>query len=54
MIWDNKYLRNETKAFILKSAVRPVLTYAPETRADRTKTEKILRDFGIGCTKKKF
>ena len=31
-IWSNKYLRNEAKVRIYKSVVRPILTYAAETR----------------------
>ena len=37
-IWSNKYLRNEAKVRIYKSIVRPVLTYAAETRTDTAKT----------------
>ena len=41
-IWSNKYLRNEAKARIYKSVVRPILTYAAETRTDTAKTVQIL------------
>jgi hypothetical protein len=33
-IWSNKHLRNETKVRIYKSVIRPILTYAAETRTD--------------------
>jgi hypothetical protein len=33
-IWRNKYLRQETEMRSYKSVIRPVLTYAAETRAD--------------------
>ena len=41
-IWSNKYLRNETKVRIHKSVVRPILTYAAETRTGTAKTLQIL------------
>ena len=41
-IWSNKYLRNEAKVRIYKSVVRPILTYAAETRTDTAKTMQIL------------
>jgi len=40
-IWRYKYLRQETKMRIYKSVIRPVLTYAAETRADTSKTKQI-------------
>jgi len=36
-IWQNKYLRQETKMRIYKSVIQPVLTYAAETHADTSK-----------------
>ena len=41
-IWSNKYLRNEAKVRIYKSNVRPILTYAAETRTDTAKTRQLL------------
>ena len=32
IIWSNRYLRNVTKVRIYKSVIRPILTYAAETR----------------------
>ena len=41
-IWSIKYLRNEAKVRIYKSIVRPILTYAAETRTDTAKTMQML------------
>jgi hypothetical protein len=41
-IWLNKYLHNEAKVRIYKSTVRPILTYAAETRTDTAKTRHLL------------
>ena len=41
--WKNKYLSLESKVKIYKTAVRPILTYAAETRADTSKTKQLLR-----------
>lgn len=43
IIWRNKYLSNKTKVRIYKACVRPVLTYAVETRAETAKTKQIFR-----------
>lgn len=43
IIWKNKYLRTECKTRIYKTCVRPILTYAIETRADNSKTKQSLR-----------
>ncbi|KAI4486876.1 hypothetical protein M0802_012256 [Mischocyttarus mexicanus] len=43
IIWRNKYLRKETKTRIYKTCVRPVLTYAIETRTDTKRTKLALR-----------
>ncbi|KAI4472449.1 hypothetical protein M0802_016812 [Mischocyttarus mexicanus] len=43
IIWRNKYLRKETKTRIYKTYVRPILTYAIETRADTKRTKQALR-----------
>ena len=41
-IWSNKYLQTEAKVRIYKSIVRPILTYAAETRTDTAKTRQLL------------
>ena len=41
-ICSNKYLRNEAKVRIYKSVIRPILTYAAETRTDTSKTMQLL------------
>jgi hypothetical protein len=41
-IWQNKYLRQETKMRIYKSVIQPVLTYATKTHTDTSKTKQIL------------
>ncbi|KAJ4427041.1 hypothetical protein ANN_26840 [Periplaneta americana] len=41
-IWKNKYLRRETKIRIYKTVVRPIMTYAVETRSDTTKTKQMM------------
>ncbi|KAI4473735.1 hypothetical protein M0802_015960 [Mischocyttarus mexicanus] len=44
IIWRNKYLRKEAETRIYKTCVRPVLTYAIETRTDtKKKTKQALR-----------
>ena len=41
-IWSNRHLRNETKVRVYKSVIRPILTYAAETRSDTAKSAQIL------------
>ena len=41
-VWFNKLLRIEPKVRIYKRGVRPILTYAAETRSDTAKTRQIL------------
>lgn len=43
IIWRNKYMRLESKVRVYKTCVRPVMTYAIETRAETTKTTHLLR-----------
>ncbi|XP_055385812.1 uncharacterized protein LOC129614885 [Condylostylus longicornis] len=43
VIWKNKYMLIDNKVRIYKTCVRPIMTYAVETRADTAKTEQILR-----------
>ncbi|CAG9833287.1 unnamed protein product [Diabrotica balteata] len=39
-IWRNKYLITESKMKVYKTTVRPILTYAAETRTDIRKTKQ--------------
>lgn len=41
--WKNRYLRTESKVKIYKRIVRPIMTYAAETRADTSKTKQLMR-----------
>lgn len=41
-IWSNQYLRTEAKVRVYKTVVRPILTYAAETRPNTAKTCQIL------------
>ena len=41
-IWWNKHIRTEAKARIYKTAIRPILTYAAETRPETSKIKRIL------------
>ena len=43
LIWLNKYMSTDCKVRIYKTNVRPVLTYASETRAETTYTQQLLR-----------
>ena len=43
LIWRNRYMSAESKVRIYKTSVRPVLTYAAETRADTITTQQLLR-----------
>ena len=42
LIWLNKYMSTECKVRIYKTNVRPVLTYASETRAETAYTQQLL------------
>ena len=42
-IWKNKHMSITSKARIYRTAVRPILTYAAETRADTNRTKRALR-----------
>jgi hypothetical protein len=42
LIWRNKQMSTECKARIYKTKVRPVLTFASETRAETTYTQQLL------------
>ena len=52
VIWRNKYLRKDTKVKIYKAVVRPILTYAAETRADTTKTKQMLETTEMNILRK--
>ena len=41
-IWNNKHIRKEAKVPIYKSVVRPILTYAAQTRPETAKTTQTL------------
>lgn len=43
IIWRNKYMSTRSKVRIYKTCVRPVMTYAIETRAENTITKRLLR-----------
>lgn len=43
IIWKNKYISLQNKVRIYKASVRPILTYAAETRAKNSKTKKVAR-----------
>lgn len=43
IIWRNKYMSIESKVRIYKTCVRPVMTYAVETRAENSTTKRITR-----------
>ena len=42
-IWKNKYMNTQSKVRIYKTCVRPIMTYAIETRADSVRTKSLLR-----------
>lgn len=42
VIWTNKYMQTKSKVRIYKTCVRPILTYAQETRADTQRTQNIM------------
>ena len=43
IVWRNKFMSTAAKVRIYKAAVRPIISYAVETRADTTRTEQLLR-----------
>jgi hypothetical protein len=43
IIWHNAYMSTESKIRIYKTCMRPILTYAAETRAETSKTKQLLR-----------
>ncbi|XP_050457558.1 uncharacterized protein LOC126854663 [Cataglyphis hispanica] len=43
IIWRNKHMKREAKVKIYKTCVRPIMTYAAETRADIRKTKSMVR-----------
>ncbi|XP_072159004.1 uncharacterized protein [Bemisia tabaci] len=43
MVWRNKYMARESKVRVYKTIVRPVLTFAAETRAETKRTKQQFR-----------
>ncbi|XP_044749778.1 uncharacterized protein LOC123310376 [Coccinella septempunctata] len=43
VIWRNKYMSTESKTRIYKTCIRPILTYAAETRAETSETKRKMR-----------
>lgn len=43
LIWKNNYMSRETKVRIYKTCVKPIVTYATETRDDTRKTKSMLK-----------
>lgn len=43
IIWRNKHMSTRSKVRIYKTCVRPIMTYAIETRAENTTTKRLLR-----------
>ena len=43
IIWRNKYMSIDSKTRIYKTCVRPIMTYAIETRAKKATTKRLLR-----------
>ena len=54
LVWRNKYKRKETKYKIYKATVRPVMTYALETRAETAKTRHMLEANEMKILRKTF
>ncbi|XP_057652719.1 uncharacterized protein LOC130891773 [Diorhabda carinulata] len=42
-IWKNKYISIEAKSRTYKTVIRPIMTYAAETRPDTAKTKRLLK-----------
>ncbi|GJQ75817.1 hypothetical protein Trydic_g17886 [Trypoxylus dichotomus] len=42
-LWRNKYMSAEGKGGMCKTALRPIPTYAADTRADKTKAKNMMR-----------
>ncbi|CAG9827424.1 unnamed protein product, partial [Diabrotica balteata] len=40
-IWRNKNIGKETKGRIYKTVIRPIMTYAAETRPDTERTKRL-------------
>ena len=51
-IWENKHMSITSKAKIYRTAVRPILTYAGETRADTNRTKSDRRPHTEGQAEK--
>ncbi|XP_045477884.1 uncharacterized protein LOC123683031 [Harmonia axyridis] len=42
IVWRNKYLNINSKVRIYKTAIRPIITYAAETRPDTARTTQMM------------
>ena len=47
LVWKNKYMTAKSKVRIYKTCVRPMLTYATETRASTITTQQLIRTTGM-------
>jgi len=43
IVWKNKYLNINSKIKVYKLTIRPVITYAAQTRPDTSKTLQMMR-----------
>ncbi|XP_050516917.1 uncharacterized protein LOC126891697 [Diabrotica virgifera virgifera] len=43
IVWKNKYLNTESKVKIYKTTIRPIITYASETKPDTNRTLQMMR-----------
>ncbi|KAL6421250.1 hypothetical protein ACFW04_013665 [Cataglyphis niger] len=43
IVWRNKYMSTKNKIRIYKTCIRPILTYAAETRVETSRTKKMMR-----------
>ena len=55
-IWPNKFLRTEARVrvYYYKTMIRPILTYAAETRPDTSKTRQMLETAEMKKTLRRF
>lgn len=54
LVWRNKYISVDSNIRIGKPIVRPVSTYAEETRTGTSKREGMLRSIGLNGALKKW
>lgn len=43
LIWRNQFMTSQCKVRVYKTCVRPIMTYAVETRADTSETKRMMR-----------